>query len=159
MVKKNILPLALLATLLGSTASHAAMPEPELVFNCELENGKYALIRLNEQVPTYYYGPLEKVELTLPKIAGDKTQVRVGNMAFAGGGATYYRFINGNYSYVVYSGIGRGWEFTGLKVYQGKKLIMKKACNHGGFINNGYTGENLVNEADTGDDGTYGYAD
>ena len=158
-MKINILLFTLFAAVLGTTASQAAIPEPELVCNCELENGKYALIRLNEQVPTYYYGPLEKVELTLPKTAGDKTQVRAGNMAFAGGGATYYRFINGNYSYVIYSGIGRGWDFTGLKVYQGKKLIMKKACINGGFINNGYTGANLVNEADTGDDDTYGYAD
>ena len=36
---------------------------------------------------------------------------------------------------------------------------MRKACTNGGFITQTYRGENLVQETDTGDDGTYGFAD
>ncbi|MGY5958635.1 hypothetical protein ACUY4R_000350 [Kosakonia sp. BK9b] len=143
----------------GLSCAHAAPPEPELLFNCDLTNGKSVTVRVDNGVPAYSYGSIEKLEMALPKITGDKTQVRAGKTAFSGGGASWYRFINGRYSYVVYSGIGKGWEFTGLKVYQGQKLIMKKSCQQGGFLSNPYQGENLVNDADTGDDGTYGYAE
>lgn len=149
----------LLAAMSVATYAQAEIPDPELIFNCDLPNEKGVVIRLKDNVPTYYYGSIEQVEMTLPRIEGDKTQVRVGEMTFAGGGSFYYRFINGNFSYVVYSGMGRGWEFTGLKVYQGKKRIMKRECTNGGFLNTNYRGENLVKESDTGDDDTYGYAD
>lgn len=159
-MKIRLLLTLLTCGLLCGNIARAALPEPELVFNCELTNGKGVVVRLNNDVPVYYYGSMEKVELTLPKIPDDRTQVRVGEMMFSGGGALYFRFINGNYSYVVYSGMGKGWDFTGLKVYQGKKVIMKKECENGGFIStNNYRGENLVKDADTGDDGIYGYAD
>jgi hypothetical protein len=38
-----------------------------LFSTCELTNGKYVIVRLDHDVPTYYYGSLEKVEMTLPK--------------------------------------------------------------------------------------------
>ena len=158
-MKKKLIALSLLATATLMNSAVAAPPDPELLFNCDLSNGKGVVVRLNNDVPTYYYGSIEKVEMTLPKIEGDKTQVRAGQIPFSGGGAFYYRFINGVYSYVVYSGMGKGWEFTGLKVYKNARLLMRKACTNGGFITQTYRGENLVKETDTGDDGTYGFAD
>ncbi|MNB71004.1 hypothetical protein D3C75_175630 [compost metagenome] len=158
-MKTKLIALSLLATATLTNQAVAAPPDPELLFNCDLSNGKVVVVRLNNDVPTYYYGSIDKVEMTLPKSEGDKTQVRAGQVAFSGGGASYYRFINGVYSYVVYSGIGKGWEFTGLKVYKNAKLLMKKECTNGGFLTQTYRGENLVQESDTGDDGTYGYAD
>lgn len=158
-MKSQLLSAGLLTLLATTPSVHAAPPESELIFNCELTNGKYVIVRLDHDVPTYYYGSLEKVEMTLPQNEGDKTQVRLGEMTFSGGGAYYYRFINGNYSYVVYSGTGKGWDYTGLKVYKNQKLIMKKECTNGGFLPNEYRGQGLVKEADTGDDATYGYVD
>lgn len=158
-MKTQLTALSLLAAATLMNQAVAAPPDPELLFNCDLSNGKVVVVRLNNGVPGYSYGSIEKVEMTLPKSAGDKTQVRAGQMAFSGGGAFYYRFINGVYSYVVYSGIGKGWEFTGLKVYKNTKLLMKKECTNGGFLTQTYRGENLVQESDTGDDGTYGYTD
>ena len=158
-MKTQLIALSVLAAATLMNHAVAAPPEPELLFNCELSNGKTVVVRLNQDVPAYYYGSIEKVEMTLPRLEGDKTQVRAGQMAFSGGGAFYYRFINGVYSYVVYSGMGKGWEFTGLKVYKNAKLLMRKSCTNGGFLTQNYRGENLVQESDTGDDGTYGLAE
>lgn len=158
-MKKKPIALSLLAAGMFVNQAVAAPPDPELLFNCDFSNGKGVVLRLNNDVPAYYYGSIDTVEMTLPKVEGDKTQVRVGQVAFSGGGAFYYRFINGVYSYVVYSGIGKGWEFTGLKVYKNAKLLMKKECTNGGFLTQSYQGQNLVQESDTGDDGTYGYPD
>lgn len=121
----------------------AEMPEPELVFNCQLANDKYAIIRLENNIPIYLYGSIEHVEMTLPKKNASTDTIRKARIPFSGGGAMYYRYINGVYNYIVYSGTGKGWGFTGLKVYKGNKLIMKKDCTQGGFLNNGYDGDNL----------------
>lgn len=37
-------------------------------------------------------------------------------VAYAGGGAAYLKFTNGEYTYVVFTGIGRGWEKEGVAV-------------------------------------------
>ena len=41
---------------------------------------------------------------------------------------TYYRFINGDYSYVVISVDEKGYAWDGLTVYKGKKLISQQQC-------------------------------
>ncbi|MDD5211109.1 MAG: hypothetical protein PHV62_01730 [Sulfuricurvum sp.] len=41
----------------------------------------------------------------------------------AGGGGAYLRLLNGGYSYVLYTGIGRGWEKEGLALKKNGHLI------------------------------------
>lgn len=43
-------------------------------------------------------------------------------------------FAHVAYSYVAYSGIGRGWNFEGLLVYKGRTLVMHKACKEAGKL-------------------------
>ncbi|WP_230403039.1 hypothetical protein [Plesiomonas shigelloides] len=152
----------LVAGLVVSGSVLAQQPNSDL-FRCELSNGKTVQISLQNGVPLYEYGAahgsqMSPVELALPKTLGDKSQVRVAQISYSGGGAVYYRFINGPFSYVVFSGIGRGWEYTGLTVYKGEKRIMAKECKSGGYLGSDYRGENLVSDAETGDDNIYGVA-
>lgn len=98
-------------------------------FTCQLENNKYVSVVVEKgKTPAYRYGTLAKPEITLPVKGNAKNGVYVGQTAFIGGGSAYIRFENGPFNYVVYSGMGRGWEFTGLAVYKGDKVINKKVC-------------------------------
>lgn len=93
---------------------------------CTLENNKVLTLTNLDSSPTYSYGTAQKKELTLSAQSGN--EVYKGSPIFSGGGASYLRFVNGAYSYVAYSGMGRGWEFTGLIVYKGKDVIMNRLC-------------------------------
>src|SRR5690625_2608323 len=57
--------------------------------------------------PVYTYGQAGKPEISLSVDVGH-TPVFKGEDMFMGGGASYLRFTNGDYSYVAYSGIGKG---------------------------------------------------
>ncbi len=94
---------------------------------CTLENGKIISLDSLDTAPTYRYGTAEKEEMTLT--AGQRdVKVYKGSAMFSGGGASYVRFSTGPYSYVAYSGLGKGWDFTGLVVYKHTKIIMRKSC-------------------------------
>lgn len=94
---------------------------------CVLENNKVLSLTNLDSVPTYSYGTTKKNELTLSR---DVPGVSVYKQALALGGGfiDYIRFQNGDYSYAVFNGRGKGWDFSGLLVYKGKKMIMSKSC-------------------------------
>ncbi|WP_322997320.1 hypothetical protein [Castellaniella sp.] len=94
---------------------------------CVLKNGKTVMVSDLYGQPTYQYGSAAKVELTLP---GTHTGSKFtkGTQMFAGGGASYLQFTNKNYSYVIYSGIGKGWDFEGLLIYKNDKQIGYQRC-------------------------------
>lgn len=80
----------------------------------------------------YRFGTTNNIEMTLP--AKGKTAAATfstGTLSYAGGGGQYVRAANGSTEYVVYSGIGQGWEQAGLTVFvQGKRkaeLICQQA--------------------------------
>lgn len=98
-------------------------------FTCQLENGKYVSVLAEQgKPPVYRYGTLAKNEITLPVPQKQNNNVFFGHQTFVAGEATYIRFKNGNYSYVVYDGEGRGWYFNGLIVYKDHNMISKKEC-------------------------------
>ena len=51
-----------------------------------------------------------------------------GSLTYSGGGGAYLKFINGSYSYVVYTGIGRGWAKQGMVIQEGDDEIARYAC-------------------------------
>lgn len=71
----------------------------------------------------YRFGTAQNIEIALP--AKGKTAAETfstGVLSYAGGGGQYLRVANGSTQYVVYSGIGKGWEQAGLTVFvQGKR--------------------------------------
>lgn len=112
------LPLSLLA----NQASAETM-------SCVLENNKVVTVSHLSSEPVYSYGTAGKVELTLPSKSAS-SRVYKGAETFMGGGSTYVAFTNGVYTYALYNGIGRGWEFVGLRVYKGTEKIMEKGCKN-----------------------------
>lgn len=73
------------------SGSVLAQQTNSVLFRCELSNGKTVQISLQNGVPLYEYGSahgsqMSPVELALPKIPGDKSQVRVAQINYSGGG-------------------------------------------------------------------------
>lgn len=101
--------------------------------SCVLTNGRTLTLTHLDTRPTYTYGQADTIEMTLPGTALG-SQVYKAEPMFSGGGAIYVRFTHGAYSYVAYSGIGRGWNFEGLLVYEGRKLVMHKECKDAGKL-------------------------
>lgn len=111
-----VLPLSFLANHAGAET-----------MSCVLENNKVVTVSHLGSEPVYSYGTAGKVELTLPTKSAS-SRVYKGAETFMGGGSTYIAFTNGAYTYALYNGIGRGWEFVGLRVYKGVDIIMEKSC-------------------------------
>lgn len=125
-MKKILMPLAVSATI-----ALVSSPVVASTIYCQLENGKQVSVRNLTTSPVYTYGDgYGKPELELPTGAPNST-VYKGSEMYAGGGAGFIAFTNGNYTYAVFDGIGRGWEFLGLKVYKGSELIMERQCEDG----------------------------
>jgi hypothetical protein len=59
----------------------------------------------------YRFGPPKTVELSVPadKSVPPAKSAVAGNLVFSGGGGAYLRFKTGDYEYIVYTAIGRGW--------------------------------------------------
>lgn len=101
--------------------------------SCVLENNKVITVSHLGSNPTYSYGTAGNAELILPsKVTG--SHVYKGREMFSGGGSKYVAFTNGAYTYAVYSGGGRGWDFHGLRVYKDADVIMEKQCKEYGAL-------------------------
>jgi hypothetical protein len=79
----------------------------------------------------YRFGAPAKVELTIP---GDRpvppTNSAVSRtLVFSGGGGAYLRFKSGDYDYVVYTAIGRGWGVKdGVAIEKNGKPLTHISC-------------------------------
>jgi len=115
---------------LGLMASSSAFSME--MTGCVLENNKVLSLTNLDFIPTYSYGTTKKNELTLSE---DVPGVRVykNHIGLSGGAISYIRFQNGDYSYVAFDGLGKGFDFTGLIVYKGEKMIMSKSCKDSSF--------------------------
>lgn len=49
-------------------------------------------------------------------------------LTYAGGGGAYLKFSNGGFSYIVFTGIGKGWEKEGVVVNRSGKQIAYLSC-------------------------------
>lgn len=116
--------ISVLGLLLFSSVTFA---QNNVIHRCDLKNGRTVTVTLENGVPTYRYGKNSNIEMALPK-NGNRTQVKYANLSFSGGGGEYYRFINGDYSYVVYTGVGRGWERDEVVVFKGEKKLKTISC-------------------------------
>lgn|GEM_PF-6741603 len=122
-MRKHLLTLL---CLLPISVCNAASDE----FHCELANHKIVKISKSSDGSLHYqYGAENKPEMVLP-VPGNKSQiVRYSIIPMAGGSASYVRFTNGNISYVMFEGGGLNWGiYTGLVVWQGKKILSQRQC-------------------------------
>ena len=116
--------LSILGMMLLSTSTFA---NNSILYSCPVKNGDRVQVILSKGVPTYQYFSQGKAQLKLPR-SSPANNVKYANFSYSGGGAEYYRFINGDYSYVVYSGIGRGWQRDEVMVFKGLKKISTLKC-------------------------------
>ena len=96
----------------------------KLISVCASEN-----LAANAGYVQYRFGTKEKLELSFPDNEFHPGLYATGgNLMYSGGGGAYMRFNNGAYSYVVYSGIGKGWEKQGVAVEKNGKLLSNIPC-------------------------------
>lgn len=100
-----------------------------VVFSCPTGKGKFVAICASpaltaaEGYMQYRFGaPGKTPDLVYPKTRDHpRTHFLSGRMAFSGGGAAHLKFTNGEYTYVLFTGIGRGWEKEGVAVESAEK--------------------------------------
>lgn len=86
-------------------------------------------LSLNSGYLQYRFGPKDAPELLQPDPATPpKTSATAKAFPYAGGGGAYMRFTKGVYSYVVYSGIGKGWKQEGVAVEKDGKVVANLIC-------------------------------
>lgn len=79
----------------------------------------------------YRYGKKDKVDFVFPESrAHPRAYFRWGVNGYAGGGTDYFRFSNKGYDYVVYSGMGKGWEREGIVVEKNGKRLSSQVCKN-----------------------------
>lgn len=149
--EKTILMTILASSLLLTTDFACA----DSIVRCSLKNGSQIYLDFHGVGVSYtHYNKAGDIDLRLPARA-------YGH--FAGMGVnmtTYYRFINGDYSYVVISVDQKGYVWDGLTVYKGKKLISQQQCK---TSLDGYMPEpspdngTIIDESDTKEAETFSY--
>jgi hypothetical protein len=96
----------------------------KIISVCASEN-----LSANSGYVHYRFGAKEKIELSFPDNQSHPSlYVTSGNLMYSGGGGAYMRFNNGAYSYVVYSGMGKGWDKEGVAVEKNGKLLSNIVC-------------------------------
>jgi hypothetical protein len=79
----------------------------------------------------YRFGSSGKVELTIPadRSVLPRNSALSGTLVFSGGGGDYLRFQAGEYQYVVYTAIGKGWgEKDGVAIEKDGKRRAHVSC-------------------------------
>jgi hypothetical protein len=79
----------------------------------------------------YRFGTPGKVEATVPadRSVPPKSSALAGTLVFSGGGGDYLRFKAGDYEYVVYTAIGKGWgEKDGVAIEKSGKRLTHVSC-------------------------------
>lgn len=113
----------------------ACAPAERTVFACRAGARRIAVCASQPLGATggqlqYRFGPPASAELVFPAAGDDWRAVTQGAaFALAGGGGAYLGFTRGDYRYVVYTAIGRGWgERAGVVVERGGRRIGHVRC-------------------------------
>lgn len=154
-MKKNKMTIIAMAYFIAlpsfATESHCKEQE-QTVFSCSLGSKIVSVCASNDISPTkgylqYRFGPKNAPELIFPASteSSNRSILRSGIYMFSGGGGGYLRFINGQYNYVVYTAIGKGWGTKeGVAVEKGNKLLTNIKCQE---VPDSKLGEDLFTRA------------
>ncbi len=120
----------------GATASHCQKQE-QVIFSCSLGKKIVSVCASNDFSADsgylqYRFGPFGIPELMLPALSAPvpaSQLIQARSLMFAGGGGGYLRFINGQYHYIVYTAIGKGWGTKdGVAVERNHQVIANLEC-------------------------------
>jgi hypothetical protein len=106
------------------------------MFSCTLGTNIVSVCASNDLSPTrgyvqYRFGPKRSPAFSFPasRQPSSRAAIRARTLMFAGGGGAYIRFRNGQYQYVVYTAIGKGWGTKdGVAVEKQGKLLKYFTC-------------------------------
>ena len=123
------------ATAASSVATHCA-PEEHVIFSCATARQKVVSLCASPAItPTagyvqYRFGHAgQEPELIYPITREHpKKHFQSGTLMYSGGGGAYVKFRQGEYAYVVFTGIGKGWAKEGVVVQQAGKQIAYIPC-------------------------------
>jgi len=139
---QRLLPvLAITIALRGSITAAASVatqcaPEEHVIFSCTTSRQKvislcasFTLTSTAGYVQYRFGTPGQEPELVYPITPEHpKQHFQSGTLTYSGGGGAYVKFTQGEYTYVVFTGIGRGWAKEGVVVQQSGKQIAYLPC-------------------------------
>lgn len=139
-----------------AAGSHCSSEE-DTIFSCS--TGKKTIsvcasedLSASDGYLQYRFGVKGKPELVVPQtLERLEGEIKGSTLMFSGGGGAYLRFEKGQYDYIVYSAIGRGWgEKDGVAVEKNGTLVTSLKCK-GSVISE--IGPELFEQAGLPDDG------
>jgi hypothetical protein len=117
-----------------TVVSHCKANE-EVIFSCTTTKAKVislcssSLLTPDSGYLQYRFGPANKPELVYPATnEHPKKLFQSGTQMYSGGGSAFLKFKKGDYTYVVFDGIGRGWEKEGVVIKKSGKQIAYLPC-------------------------------
>jgi hypothetical protein len=118
--------------------SHCATEE-KVIFSCATTNAKVISLCSSSPLTSsngylqYRFGPADKPELVYPATRAHPSKYfQLGTLLYSGGGGEFLKFRNGEYTYIVFSAIGKGWEKAGVVVSKSEKRIAYLPCKGAG---------------------------
>lgn len=128
-------------------------------FICHLKNNKILTVSVSDAgTPVYQYGTIEHTDLRLPAEHNSIASIRSAYLLAPGGGeVSYLRFINGAYSYVVFTSKDTTKKMqSGVAIWKDSNLASILMCTNETKPIESYLGNAQVLTSD--DDNTlYGY--
>jgi hypothetical protein len=106
------------------------------LMQCSFKNGKTVQLINQAGNLIYVYGKNgATAEAMIPKGPNGNASVKHNSISAGSNSMGYYRFINGDYSYVVLDreGDAEGWNGTALGVFKGTKLVQVSKCVNGSY--------------------------
>ncbi|SEQ39149.1 hypothetical protein SAMN05421510_10461 [Nitrosomonas ureae] len=134
----GLIGLLFFPALVDAKGSHCQIQE-QVIFSCSVGEKTVSVcasknFSAHSGYLQYRFGSLGMSELIFPAMnASDPvTQfIRARTWIFAGGGGGYLRFINGQYHYIVYTAIGKGWGTKdGVAVEKNHQVITNLECQN-----------------------------
>lgn len=126
--------LAAQASGVCAAADSLCLTGEQAVFSCPVGRKLVSLCASPDLTPTtgtlhYRFGRKGAVELDYPRQAGHPRQFFSASvLSYSDGGGDYLRFSSGEFEYVIYSALGRGWEKEGVVVTRKGEQLASLVC-------------------------------
>ena len=129
--------LVTLISLPVGAAESLCQEQEQIIFSCSLDKKMVSVCASTDFSSSsgylqYRFGQKNALELAFPALTESvrsHPHIQARTLLFAGGGGGYLRFITGNYNYIVYTAIGKGWGAKdGVAVEKNHRLVVNMEC-------------------------------
>ncbi|STX47260.1 Uncharacterized protein conserved in bacteria [Legionella hackeliae] len=125
----------ILSTPVFAETASLCQSNEQVVFSCPTKNSKTISLCASEDLSAatgtiqYRFGKKNNIELFYPSKKIPPSEAFMGrSQMFSGGGGIYLRFGKNNFDYIIYSGIGKGWDVNGLILLKNSKFLSYFPC-------------------------------